>query len=282
MAEGKEGGVWLITYCDMITLLVVCFILLTTLFQQKQQANQFSATGSIFEGFAQATVGKTQRLNKDAVGWRLLPLKARETPTGARTPPSNEELAQAAGDAVNQLEKAPPGDLDDSFVLKFNLKNFFDDQGRLTSSGTSQLQFIARNLGPLPFDVLIQVEDAANLPSAVRLAESLGAVFIASRIAVSPQYLNALRLQEVPETVLAKLQKMSGRDFPTEQAFEEELKKILSPAEMAQYRARLVHPIAPKKGVHPGRVGVGVVGGGKPGNNVVRLTLVRQTEGELP
>ena len=174
---GGHGGSWLITYCDMITLLITFFICIVT-FASKENGKQqhprkrdsllYGTNGTGIAG------GKQISMNHDSILWRQLPISAQPERSGSEMPPlySDPEL-DAANKALNLLEGPTIGTLADSYAMRVPFGLVFTADGKLSPSGVELLGHVASNLRRLPYDIDLQVDDPKNLPRAVTAAQDL-------------------------------------------------------------------------------------------------------------
>ena len=170
---GGHGGTWIGTYCDMITLLIACFIMIIT-FASKEKDKMSKHNGSIAEGpGGKGVAGQAHKGDeRDSLFWRVPPPN-RVTTEGSEVAPlyGDVPLEQTA-DLLRRLEADRSRTLADSYQLQIPLRLLFTPRGDLSPRGTQLLQAIGRTLRPLPFDLHCQVDDARHLPRAIDLAFS--------------------------------------------------------------------------------------------------------------
>jgi flagellar motor protein MotB len=85
---GAHGGTWLVTYCDMITLLIAFFIAIITFASQESGNQKYpKMRDSILYGAGGSGVAGSphQGTDHDAVVWRQFLMAAQ--PAGSKTPP---------------------------------------------------------------------------------------------------------------------------------------------------------------------------------------------------
>jgi chemotaxis protein MotB len=174
---GGHGGSWLITYCDMITLLITFFICIVTFASRENGAHQHPRKrDSLLYGPGGSGIagGKQSSMNHDSVIWRQLPVCALPERKGSEMPPlySDPEM-EATSTALTALEGPMFGTLADSYSMRTPLSLLFTDDGKLTPSGVELLGVVASSLRRLPYDIYLQVDDPKYLPRAVTAAQHL-------------------------------------------------------------------------------------------------------------
>jgi hypothetical protein len=194
---GGHGGGWLVTYCDMITLLIAFFICIVTFASRESGKEQhprkrdsllYGTPGTGLAG------GKQAGSNRESIVWRQLPVAAQPQRPGADVAPlySDPELDATAA-ALHLLESPTIGTLAESYSMRVPMGLLFTADGQLTPSGEQLLSAVAGSLRRLPYDILIQVDDARYTPRAVALAQHL-----ARREGIAPFRLGA-GVRESPE-----------------------------------------------------------------------------------
>ncbi len=186
MADQGHGGhaaSWIVTYCDMITLLIACFIMIIT-FGSKEKGHLSPRSDSIVNGQGgSGVVGpEHQGADRDALVWRLLPSPGRTTPHGSELPPLySDPNPDATPEVVRRLEADQTHTLADSYQLQMPLGLLFNDQGDLTPGGIQWLHAIGRNIRALPYDLMLQVDDPRQLPRAIKMSH-----YFATKEAIHP------------------------------------------------------------------------------------------------
>ena len=153
-----HGGSWIVTYCDMITLLMAFFICVIA-FAWKNEEQFGAAAKSIPDG---------------SVIWRprLHPppeSESRSELAPLYLNPSVESSAQI----VQTLEAMTPSRLADNFAVRLPLSLLFKEDKRLSPSGARLLHSLADHLRDLPYDLQFQVSRAEDLPRAIELCHYL-------------------------------------------------------------------------------------------------------------
>ncbi len=176
---GGHGGHscrWIVTYSDMITLLMACFIMIIT-FSSKEPEKYSKRRDSLAGGVGGSGSAGPEReaLERDAVAWRIRPPKARLTDNGSEMPPLYSDPAEAvtAAEALHALESPAPGSLRNSYTLGMPIGLVFTPDGAVSPAGARLARALAHTVWPLPYDVHVRVDDRRDLPRAVRLVQYL-------------------------------------------------------------------------------------------------------------
>jgi chemotaxis protein MotB len=174
MSESSgHGSSWIITYSDMITLLMACFIMVITFASREPERfgvkkdSPFAGTGGT------GAIGAwNEGRDRDTIVWRESPPLGRLGKGGSEMPPLYADPAlRGTADVLRHLEDISGGTLKDSYSLQLPLALLFESKTRLSSSGTQLLHAIAQRVRYLPYDVQFEIDDAQNIPRAVLLAE---------------------------------------------------------------------------------------------------------------
>jgi hypothetical protein len=175
-AGGGHGGSWLITYCDMITLLMACFIMIIT-FGSKEQDKYSPQKDSVLEGpGGNGWVGVAQRsMDRESVVWRQRPPLGRTSRQGSEKAPSYSQPADVVGAEVlkNLANSKKLGNLSDNYDLDIPVDTLFTPQGNLSSSGKQLLHATAANIRDLPYDMFIEASQPSDLPRLIKINQYL-------------------------------------------------------------------------------------------------------------
>jgi len=173
---GHEGGSWIITYCDMVTLLIACFICIITFASSEKEKYGRKRDSLLFGTGGIGIAGPpADGQDLDSVVHRERPLSARLGQNGSEVLPLHSSPGlEAAAEAIRQLEGPVLGTLQDSYSLQLSLKLLLGPDNKLTDVGRGILQAIAANVRNLPYDIYFQVADSEALPKAVLFTTFLG------------------------------------------------------------------------------------------------------------
>jgi chemotaxis protein MotB len=176
-AEGEEGGGhhggWIVTYSDMITLLMTMFIVIVT-FGSKDKDNYHKKNDSVVggKGGPGATGDPAKGADRNSVLVRVSPL-GRPVLRGSEVAPTYSDPSTDTIESVlKNLTEPPPGKLSDSFQLRVPVDFLFRGDG-LSEAGMRALKNLAEAVIELPYDIQVQVGDATSLPRGVRITQFL-------------------------------------------------------------------------------------------------------------
>jgi hypothetical protein len=173
---GGHGGSWIVTYSDMITLLMAFFICIIT-FSSKEKENYGPKKDSLMgnaggSGIASKEMKPT--LEQDSIIWRLRIARARVSEHGAEMAPVYQDPSlHTSAQILQALEEAAPGRLHDDFAIRLPLSLLFEKGEQLSSSGVRILHALAVNLRDLPYDLQFQTARDDQTGRAVRLCTYL-------------------------------------------------------------------------------------------------------------
>jgi chemotaxis protein MotB len=183
-----HGGRWIVTYSDMITLLMTLFIVIVT-FGSREQDRGSKKLDSVVGGMGgTGAAGPTgQGIGRDSVMVRMSPL-GRTVYSGSQTPPMYADPAnEAAGAALKALKETPLGKLADNFAFHVPFDFMFDSTGKLSASGTTFLRTVASSVRQLPFEIQVRVGNKSRAMAAAKVVQYLftGASLFPGRLGVA-------------------------------------------------------------------------------------------------
>ena len=174
-SAGGHGGGWLVTYCDMVTLLMACFIMVIT-FGNKEQ-DKFSRQQGSLAGAKSGTGpagAEKKAMDKAAVIWRIRSPLSRVAEHGSEMPSLYADPSPVmAAEVLRSLETPVLGTLADSYVMRVPIGLLFDNAGRLTPAGALLLHAVAQNIRHLPYDLHFLVDDSSATPLAISICQQL-------------------------------------------------------------------------------------------------------------
>ena len=167
---GGHGGNWIVTYADMITLLMAGFIVIVT-FGSRESDQNIKREDSISGGKGSKKVVGTPRkgVANDSVAIRSAQGMGDPFGQGSRTPPMYAESPQEVLKNIQAAQDENPGKLSDSFEISYPLGFVFESGVTFSQGGQTQLLRIAKQMKNLPFDMLVLVGDQEEMPQAVAI-----------------------------------------------------------------------------------------------------------------
>ena len=164
---------WIMTYSDVITLLMTFFILLLTFSTnepeqfERMQVSMFGTAGAA--GFA----GPVE-ISKESLFSRVPPRAARMTVRGAEMPPIHQDTS---GESVKQgltgLEETKLAHSSRQHVFQVSTTLLVDADGNISTLGLQILRLFARQLAAFPYDFHVQVDRGDDIPAALSFAQFL-------------------------------------------------------------------------------------------------------------
>jgi hypothetical protein len=174
-AAGGHGGNWLVTYCDMITLLIAFFICILT-FSSKENGKLScpKLRDSIIYGPGGTGAIGPKNTNTDSIVWRQVLASVNPQSLGSRSAPAYSDPQSTSNEQVlDLLDHSTETPLDDSFAIRVPLTVIMTDARTFSPAGKRLLGNIAFGLRQFPFDLIIQIDDRDVFPSAFLLAKRL-------------------------------------------------------------------------------------------------------------
>ncbi|HZU38297.1 MAG TPA: flagellar motor protein MotB [Gemmataceae bacterium] len=170
-----HGAGWIVTYSDMITLLMACFIMIITFSSKESEKYGRNRDALLSFGSSKGMAGPAHDgLDHDSVIWRVRPPLAHIGTSGSEMPPLHDDPGlEASQEILKSLQKSSDKTLKDSYTLRIPQSLLFEPNGHLSSSAPALLHALALNVRHLPYDVQIEVGDPADTDKAVTLCEYL-------------------------------------------------------------------------------------------------------------
>lgn len=172
------GGIpaWFMTYSDVITLLMTFFILLLTF--ATNEPEKFAQMQAVtFGGGRNASGlvgGKDDSMDKDTLVIRSRPSAARVGSEGSETPPTyTDPVRESLEKGIMSLDDENPLAESSAFSIDIPWSLLFESNGQPTSYGQQRLRMIALQMKRLPLQLRMGVPTAADLASAVRVADEI-------------------------------------------------------------------------------------------------------------
>lgn len=170
-----EVPTWLMTFSDVITLLMTFFILLLTFATsepekfERMQVAMFQAGGAV--GIA---ADSETALDKDSLLLRERPRAGRITTRGSEMPPINSDTTTSSlAKGIAGLEQDEQRELSTNHAMLLPMDFFFANDGTISAKGKLSARMIARQMHNQPLDINIGVTSRSDLTSGQLLASHL-------------------------------------------------------------------------------------------------------------
>ncbi len=187
---GSHAGSWIVTYSDMITLLMAFFIALITFASKSNTGKEHENRNALMESGSGRDLAGTQRketIPKNAVVWRLRFRPTSASETGAEFAPLYlDPSADMSTSVLQALLTASSGKLSNCYLLRLPVDLLLGSNGKIKPSGKNMLLAIARNLREMPYDFQFQVPTREQVPEAVELC-----MFLSTEAGIHPGRLAA-------------------------------------------------------------------------------------------
>jgi hypothetical protein len=171
---GGHGGNWIVTYADMITLLMAGFIVIVT-FGSRETDKMAPRSDSVIgtQGGTGTAGGLRKGPDKDAVVVRRPPMAGNGFSKGSEMAPVYSDVPIEVTKAVEAyLDSAPIGNLSDGYDVSIPLGLAFDGE-ELSTAGKKRLEELSRQLRNLPYEILIQVGNQRDVGKSIRAYQHL-------------------------------------------------------------------------------------------------------------
>jgi flagellar motor protein MotB len=171
---GDDIPSWVMTFSDVITLLMTFFILLLTFATNEPETFDRMQVALFGGGGASGIAGETEGMDNDAVLMRERSRAGRLSKHGSEMPPIHTDPAlESLADGIAGLEKDEERVLATAHRLQMPLSNLVSAEGQLTSVGQQHLRMLAVQMRKRPLELQIVVSDEDRLTDALAIAEHL-------------------------------------------------------------------------------------------------------------
>ena len=166
---------WIMTFSDVITLLMTFFILLLTFATNEPEMLQLMQVSMFSGGGALGIASRMDSVNdKNSLLVRERPRSARLTLRGSEMPPINSDATtESLAEGIAGLEDEEQRELSTNHSVTIPLALLFSSDGELSSPGKLSARMLARQMRGQPLDVVLLVGDKSELPKAQHLASHL-------------------------------------------------------------------------------------------------------------
>ena len=172
MSEGGgHGGNWIVTYADMITLLMAGFIVIVTFGSRESDKMSPRSDSVISTSTGSGLAGMLRKgPDKEAVVTRRPPMAGNAYSTGSEMPPMYSDIPIEVTKSVQAaIDETPPvGRLADNYDIVYPIGLVFNGD-ELSQAGVSRLMAAAKQVRQLPFEILIQVGDPRDFAKTIRV-----------------------------------------------------------------------------------------------------------------
>jgi flagellar motor protein MotB len=181
MAREKEPDMpdevptWLMTFSDVITLLMTFFILLLT-FATNEPESFEKMQVSMFQGGGSAGIAgdADTAQDRDSVILRERPKAGRVTTRGSEMPPIQSDASTSSlSKGIAGLREDEQREMSTNHALVLPMDFFFDANGDISAKGEVSARMLARQMHNQPLDIRFSVSSREDLGKAQRLASHL-------------------------------------------------------------------------------------------------------------
>jgi len=166
---GGHGGNWIVTYADMITLLMAGFIVIVTFGSRESDKAAPRNDSVIGTTSGNGVVGLLRKgPDRDSVVVRRAPMAGNAFDQGSEMPATYSDVPIEVVKSVEaSLEADQVGRITDNYDISYPLGLMFEGD-ELSQAGQSRLRDAARQVRDLPYELLIQVGEPREYLRAVR------------------------------------------------------------------------------------------------------------------
>ena len=165
-----DGGNWIVTYADMITLLMAGFIVIVTFASRDVNENMIKKSDSVSGGQGgTGYAGMTRKsADKDQVAVRKAPGRGNPFQQSSLTPPMYSDSPNDVAKNIRKMvEEDKIGDFGDSYEISLSYGLLFESGNQLSPVGKLQLKRIAGQMRSLPYDLISRVASEQDLGRAL-------------------------------------------------------------------------------------------------------------------
>ena len=166
---------WVMTFSDVITLLMTFFILLLTFATNEPETFERMQVSLFGGGGATGVAGEiSTAMDQDTVLMRERPRSGRITSRGSEMPPEFTDPAyESLAKGIAGLEEDEDRTLSTTHSLTVPLSLMVSSDGEITPFGAQQLHMIAIQMKKRPLGLDLAVGSPDSIPTAITLAERL-------------------------------------------------------------------------------------------------------------
>ena len=167
---------WVMTFSDVITLLMTFFILLLTFASNESETFERMQVSMFGGGGATGFVGTAEGMDQNALQMRQRSRAGRIAPDGSEMPPIYSDPALSTLDkGISGLQEEEQRVLSTEHDIRQSLDKMVDAKGNLTNLGKQQLKLLSRQMRKRPLRLEFVVHKQEDIPSALSLTEHLEA-----------------------------------------------------------------------------------------------------------
>lgn len=165
---------WVMTFSDVITLLMTFFILLLTFATNQPETFDRMQVAVFGGGGASGFASKAEGMEKDALLMRERSRAGRMSQDGSEIPPEhNEQVLASIDKGVAGLEDKELREVFNSHSIKIPWKRLLDAKGNLSSEGQQRMKMFAIQLKRLPLEFKVFVDQGDAVPKGLQLINHL-------------------------------------------------------------------------------------------------------------
>lgn len=165
---------WVMTFSDVITLLMTFFILLLTFASNQPETFDRMQTAMFGGGGASGIAGKVDGMDRDDLKVRERSRAGRIAPEGSKSPPIYSDPALATLDkGMSGLELEEYRVIGTTHHVKQPLGEIINDKGEITAQGKRQLALLGRQLRKRPLQTEFVVQSESELNKAIAIVDHL-------------------------------------------------------------------------------------------------------------